>query len=44
MMNQSETTRDEHHASVDVGRRNLLKLAGMGVAGLGMTSAIETCP
>ena len=42
MMKQSETKRDEHHASVDVGRRNLLKLAGMSLAGLGMTSAIET--
>ena len=42
MMKQSETTRDEHHASVDVGRRNLLKLAGTGVAGLGVMSAIET--
>ena len=42
MTKQIETKRDEHHASVDVGRRNLLKLAGMSVAGLGMTSAIET--
>ena len=42
MTKQIETKRDEHHGSVDVGRRNLLKLTGMGVAALGMMSAIET--
>ena len=42
MTKQIETKRDEHHGSVDVGRRNLLKLTGVGVAALGMMSATET--